>query len=521
MTRSDAVAPRGNGMAADAPSPPTPTARLERVYRKIVAERALAWGEPAEIARFIEDLARLPGVPEAPRLAAGLAAHLASRPAPFALWRVAREVAAALPARARDALLDRHDARVVGGRFASFRTAVEAASEARRRIVFVATEPPFVALRQAMALRRDGNACFLITLHSLGATVRAAFEAGFDAVVDAASSPWLLDGLLRSIDTDVLHVQCRMWETYVGRLAIESARTTPVVCDFYDITSVYADRDLLCTNWSPTLVDLDLFLERWIIRRADAIVHRFPPHVVDEVRARHGAMPPETAMFAYPSPDFVDYGPVRPPGAEGPIRLVYAGTAIPMDDRHPPALFPEHGMPAALRALLDADFAVDLIGRPDHASSGETAGDDAMAALAQEFPGMGLRPGVPPTALSSTLNTYDFGLVLMAYDADVVRIGEGQRTGVVANKIFSYFEAGLPVIVNAEYEAMARLVEDNGVGLAVLSRDLPGLAERLAAFDRDAARANVRRYNEENAMPRHIERLSALYDRAAEARRPA
>ena len=144
---------------------------------------------------------------------------------------------------------------------------------------------------------------------------------------------------------------------------------------------------------------------------------------------------------------------------------------------------------------------------------------DRFLTLGRNYPRMRVLDGVPPDQLSETLAPYDFGILVMVFDDSVLRIGHGQRTGVVANKIFSYLEAGLPVIVSAEYEEMARIVREHGLGLAVASDELPALGSILEEFDYATAAANVRRYNETHGMAQEIGRLIALYDAAVDGRR--
>ena len=120
--------------------------------------------------------------------------------------------------------------------------------------------------------------------------------------------------------------------------------------------------------------------------------------------------------------------------------------------------------------------------------------------------------GVPPECFSERIADYDFGILLFHFDPDAVRLGQGQVKGVIATKIFSYLEAGLPVLVNAEYENMAVFVEGNGLGIPIHTSEIGDIAGKITAFDYEASVSNIKRYNEKHGMGREIHRLVALYD---------
>ena len=499
--------------------PPRHAARLEKAYRGLVDGWTFPPCSPQQARAFIrgvlDDFADEVSVEQRVKLFEFVESPLSET---FAIG-VAQRMALSLVGRPElEDRLRRLEAELASG-LADFTRDVNRERSTGRRIVFVADRPQFAILREAMYLSRNGHHPFLLSLAPMNAEIRSVFARHFVAAADAMGSYPLLGFVLDSLRPDIFHVECKMWNYALGRLVIERRRDTAVVCDFYDITSVYADRADLCTVWSPGRVDFDIAMERYILHNADAIVHRFPPHVVDEVRERHGAMPPDAVMYASPCPEFTVYADTKPSRADGVLRLVYAGTTIPLNAGHPPTLFPEAGMRQAFRTLLDQGFAIDVLGNPHSPVSEANASYTPFLSLARDYPQMRVLEGVPPDRLSEALAHHDYGILLMHFDESILRIGHGQRTGVVANKIFSYLEAGLPVIVNAEYEEMARIVHEHGLGLAVSSAELPRLRSILEEFDYAAAAANVRRYNETHGMANEIRRLIALYDTAIQGRR--
>jgi len=514
-----ALTPRTDEMTATrAAPPPTPNDKLDEVYRAIVDAYMFPRCGRTQALGFIRGVLTDFGDEIDPGEKSTILKFLEWPPPPIVLG-IASKIARSLASRpALEDHLRRLEADIAADR-GTFAPEVNAERSSGRRIVFVTDRPQFAILREAMYLVREGHHPFLLSLAPIDAEIRWVFERHFVAVADACGSYRVLDAILDLLRPEVFHVECKMWNYVLARQVIEHRGDAAIVCDFYDITSVYAGREALCSLWSAVQVDLDIALERYILHNADAIVHRFPPHVVDEVRDRHGAMPPETAMYAYPCPEFTAYAETRPSQSDGIVRLVYAGTTIPVNADHPPRLFPEAGMPRAFRRLLEQGFAIDILGNPHSPVSDENPSYTPFLTLGRNYPCMRVLDGVPPDQLSETLAPYDFGILVMVFDDSVLRIGHGQRTGVVANKIFSYLEAGLPVIVSAEYEEMARIVREHGLGLAVASDELPALGSILEEFDYATAAANVRRYNETHGMAQEIGRLIALYDAAVDGRR--
>ncbi len=492
-------------------APPLSDKKIEQVYDLIVSERSLAYCGRKEAEQFIKDLAsRLPS-DQGRSLLEDFRNFLSTGPSDNDAWKAVKGLAEMARNAVFDDIFIRHNARVFGSRPDDFVTIVNAATD-RKTIVFIAERPYFVILREAMYLKRNGYRVFLVSLWPISENLRHLFDEHFDAALDTGGDVSLLADTLKRFDADILHVQCGMWSLYLGRLAIENKGRAVVVCEFYDITSVYADREVLLRNWSAAMVDLDFAMERYIAHHTDAVITRFPQKVISDWNARHGATPRHITMQAYACPEFTAYGDEKLSATNGVIRLVYGGTIIPVNADHPPELFPETGMPRALRSFLEQGLAVDILHNPHSPIRDDDPAYAPFVALDREFPNFRLLNGVPPDEFAQTLAVYDYGMILMDYDKSVVRIGEGQEKGVVATKIFAYMEAGLPVLVNAEYEEMARIVTESGLGLAVHSSKFGALVETLARFDYEAAVANVKRYNEDHGMAKEIHRLIALYD---------
>ncbi len=491
--------------------------RVEAAYEAHFSDAGLTYCSAGLAGKFLADVtARLPA-PEADAVSRNFGPLLRGSAGPAAAETALRELVALINKTGQEALFAEHDGRVIDTLFPGF---VADINEKRggRCVVFVAHAPYFVILREAMYLRRNGCRVYLVSLGEVAEGSRELFQKHFDRVIDARGNYRLLRELLCRLTPDIFHVQCWMWFGILGRMAIEAKKDAAVVCEFYDVTSVYAAKEDLSPTWPPGVVEFEFAMESHIAHRADAVITRFPDWLVEDWGRNMGALPKYISMQAWPCAEFISYGKKKFSDADGVIRLVYAGGLVPENERNPAKLFPETNMHNAFRALLGQGMAIDVMHDPN-AVKGVT--DEFYAQytrLAEEYPLFRFREGVPPDTLSAALNGYDYGILLTEFDEDVVRIGANQRKGVVATKIFAYLEAGLPVLVNAEYEEMARIVTEHGIGLPVHTRELGNTAEILSGFDYGKAVKNVKSFNEIHSMENEVGGLIELYDTIASRR---
>lgn len=408
-------------------------------------------------------------------------------------------------------------ASIAADRHRAFVSAVNECRGPVGAVVFVAETPYFQILREALHLRSRGLACYLLCRRSVPSALEATFDRAFDGVLVL---PAMVEfaSLIGALRPRLFHIQLWMWKYHLGRLLLDASQGVPVVCEFYDITSVYASRDAMARHWGPTVVDLDLACEAEVWRRADGIISRFPLELTGALRTHLGGQGKVMEFQPWPTPEFLSYHTPKLSTASGRRHLVFAGGIIPPNDRHPPQLFPSWHMHQSIRSLLRQGFAVHVLHDPhrDVSAAPEFA---PYRALQAEFNTFRLLPGVSPDRLAERLAAYDFGLVLSYMDPERSALTQQQFGLAIGTKLFSYFEAGLPVIVNAEFTRQAALVEENGLGFAVRSTEIDDLGPRVAAFDRDAAGRAVRDFNHRNAMSERIDDLVNFYDRISPLKR--
>lgn len=490
----------------------TDTAELERLYEAFFEDPRLPYCDTEAARAFIADLAQASPPDQRALIEQGVLPALGSGLPHSAQVDLLGKMAEAAGEAGMTAVFERYDERVLDRALAPFIETVNAKPEGLRTILFVATTPYFVILREAMYLRQHGHRVFLLSVSPLPENLQSMFEAHFDGLIDTRNCFRLVRAMLRRLRPDVVHVQCWMWMYILGRMAIEACPDIPVVCEFYDATSLFAEREDMLDKWKPQLIDLDLALEHFILHKADAIVSRYTPPVAEAWAEFHNASPRYLEFQPYPVAEFSHYADEKPSTKDGVIRLVHAGSFTPPDDEHPVTVYPERSTPDTFRSLLEQGFAVDVFCPPhiDPANLGPQF--ECYRQLEQDFDTFRFLKGVAPDKFSEVIAGYDFGILLFDYDPETARLGSVWMKGVMPTRFFSYLEAGIPGIVIAEYEDMTRFLEDNGFGVGIPSKDIPRMAEILADFDHAAAAANIRRYNAEHGMDKEIGRLIQFYD---------
>jgi len=80
-----------------------------------------------------------------------------------------------------------------------------------------------------------------------------------------------------------------------------------------------------------------------------------------------------------------------------------------------------------------------------------------------------------PENLNKELSKYDFGINPVFYDLNIMNPLLPKTA--MANKMFNYIEAGIPIIMNKQFEFMSDIVEKNKIGFAINYEDLKNLRE--------------------------------------------
>ena len=78
-----------------------------------------------------------------------------------------------------------------------------------------------------------------------------------------------------------------MWEYSLGKFVINKKLRSKVICDFYDVTGMYANYDNLKIAFEEYSIKQDLECEKYIFENADGIIHRYKQSVFVDYAKRY------------------------------------------------------------------------------------------------------------------------------------------------------------------------------------------------------------------------------------------
>lgn len=364
--------------------------------------------------------------------------------------------------------------------------------DGKKHVVFLAYYPYPNTIKKSIALRRTGE--YHTTFLACCAREDADCARWFDEVYEIEHYRELLALLPEAAPTALsVHIQ----PSLLGALAVEALGAGRLVIDVYDSHHYM----------TPDQSSFDCRFEREILARADAVVHKMPDEAFEAIRRAWDVDTPGVQVHALPCREFFAQGAAP---AAPPHRLVYAGGVMPfhlaIKNGHENQVFDPviegtggGGLELTIYANQNArNMFWDEQGR--------------YLSMQERMPHFCFRPGLPFFALPEGIRDFHYGLLYDNVELSSYRI-EAFHTNM-STKIFSYLEAGLPLLVYEEFDYIARLAREHGMGLVYSLKKLDRLPELLAGADREALCVGVRRFRERFELASAIPALRALYEGA-------
>ena len=270
-----------------------------------------------------------------------------------------------------------------------------------------------------------------------------------------------------------------------GAIAVEAARRSgcAAVVDIND--SLFFMR-----------TDPDCFecrLEARILNNAASFVHKMPAWGVDKMRAAWKLDRPDFLVHSLPVRELFeeceDLG-------DDPTRLVFAGGVVPyhiaIREGHE-----NHIMDPLIHSVcgqgMDLTFVVNQNARNMFWEEHQRYID-----FNKVYPGFSFEKGVPFFELPAKLRRNHYAIYwenipVSSYMPDHFAIN-------MATKIFSYTEAGLPIIIHTMAPYMRDILEEHGFGVVYELDEMDGLSALLESVDHEGLKRNLdtyrRRFND-------------------------
>ena len=352
------------------------------------------------------------------------------------------------------------------------------------RVLFLQQQPCVRAFKYAVALRSAFRGIQLGFAYQ-GKTLSGWYGSGdelFERWWDLGSAP--LKGLRQvgeEFRPDLIHshnlpdsLTAIALELFAGRV--------PVVHDVHDLQSL---RRTPYEHGFPEPLEA-LALEQLAIEKCSALV-TVSDELLEEIRARYNLTAPALAFPNYALRR--DLPPALPPTERRnghPPRLVYQGT-LSTNGGH-------YDLRGIFGTIVGEGVSLDFY--PSRAVP-------AYAELAAGLDGLRVHATLPPSRLLAALPGYDFGWA--GFNST---LNEAHLDTCLPNKAYEYIGCGLPILT-LRHRALARLVDDGGLGLSLATLD--DLLEQLVAVDVVELRCRIAAVRLELTVEANIHRLAALY----------
>lgn len=379
-----------------------------------------------------------------------------------------------LPPDLRDSIVRQLDAPMPRGRGRlAYRTKPahlqEATVNGKPHLVFLAYYPYPSLLKRALALRTaaDVHLTMLCCCIREDADILRYVDEAYEvenyrelSTLLAQSSPWALHPTIP--------------HAIFGALAVETARC-PVILDIVD-GALFQEG----SSEHPSSR-----MEQAILARCQGLVHKLPVEGVARLQEVYGTDIPTFQHHSLPWKELFRTG--KNPDQDGPYHLVYCGGVMP----YRIALATGFGhhvfdpvIDTTLNGRIRLDIHVNQNARDMHWEDQQRYFD-----METSHPGFRFRKGVPFHTLPDVISDAHYGLLydnldLTRHQAELFRYN-------VSTKIFSYMEAGLPILVYHEFEYMRRFILEHGIGLTYPVGRPDRLPEILAQADHARLQAAV------------------------------
>lgn len=306
-----------------------------------------------------------------------------------------------------------------------------------------------------------------------------------------------LKRIVNNIDVDIFHTHAE--PNNIPRIVIENS-SKPVVFDGQDFTGIVSGIENLDKKTRDD--------EKYCFEHADGIVRKGPPFEINYYR-QHGYKIncPETQWMGYCDEDlFADMNVIKLSDEDGEIHLVFTGS-ISTDPNYRYKYF----------ISLIKELAKQKIHFHIYPAPLEYKISKEYLELDQKEKYFHFHKPVPYKDLSKEIAKYDWGIidasVMLPATFESKRWTIERRMTTLANKLFSYMEAGIPIIVAKMLVAMKAIVEENQIGFSIDNNEINKFGELIKDYDYLELKKNVRKTRDVLSLRNQVEYLEEFYQK--------
>lgn len=375
----------------------------------------------------------------------------------------------------------------------------------KRKILYICYAPTFNLVRQSIYLRKTGK--FETILVTETPWLGGFTEKYFDTVY-VYDSCYTLVNILKEVQPYLIHILgsicCSEYFAVLAKLLSKSS----VVCEFYDVSSLCVSKEDAGEIWGKASAELGFFSERFACERSDGLILGYSPKAAQILRSRYDIRTPILEFHSYVCDKFTSGDNGKYSDMDGRIHIVYGGMVAP--SRVPEKFFGDIQFHRLIEKITKQGIYFDIYLTPHYNSLRTKQLFADYILLAKINPLFNFKRGLSPDKAPGEFSKYDFGAMIYLFDRGS-SLEEHNQTRM-PTKVFTYLEAGLPIIVSEEFQYVSRLVKEHEIGIVVSQKDLDDLSRIINGYDREKLRVNVKRAQKEFSMDKQIGRLITFYE---------
>ncbi|MBU1169599.1 MAG: hypothetical protein KKD44_08560 [Proteobacteria bacterium] len=360
----------------------------------------------------------------------------------------------------------------------------------RHHIIFISYYPDPQFLKKAMVMKATGRV--YVTLIAGCIREDAKIENYFDQYYEYKSFRELHDIVSKS-NPYSWHLAPPI---YHGAIVINAcSKKSNIVLDVNDAAFFMAkDKH-----------DPSIHIERAVMNHVDHIVHKMPDAAWNNLIGEYGLQCGSTSIMSYPHPSFLHSNRLK--AVKPTPHVAYAGGIIPYDIAvsrgHENHIFDD------LIELTGPDTFELSIYVNQNARDMPWHQHGHYYDLEKSHHHFHFKQGLPYCEISRELSYYDAGIffdniLLSSYSLDHFKYN-------LASKLFTYLEAGIPIVMYEESEFMADLVRDNNLGTIYSAREPRTIIKAIDEVMNNDYTQSIETFCREFSMEKYSQVLIAIH----------
>ncbi len=342
----------------------------------------------------------------------------------------------------------------------------------KKVILFLSVFPRVDMAKKADALLKTGKyRTILLCAKTYTGDVLDYMNEFYEEIYQFTSWPELLCYLIE-LTPDVIISRTR---DQIATLAVIFGNA-PVIINLYDMLTGVKTDNMLAVE-----------AERFCFMYAAGVMHKSRPNAIDKyVRPFYTVKAPVLHFYPFCWERYFAPGNIKKLSEDDGIpRLVYTGI-VTLSNTCQSAKGHDYLVPL-IEAITNQNMYCHIYYNPETGVR-----DDYYREyfdLAEKNPYFIFHSPLPSDKLNLAIAQYDYGFII--HDIRGTRTNEIECDISTANKVFTYLEAGLPIIAGNTFKAVADFVEEHKIGIVVDPADISVLSKTLQSLDYKELKRNV------------------------------